>query len=91
MEALPLVLALAGLVLTLLGFFGRIGWLPRNNVAGVRTRSTMRSDAAFRVANRAAGVPTMAGGGVVLAGAVVMWLMLGATAGSRWHSSPSGA
>ncbi|MEZ7125604.1 SdpI family protein [Nonomuraea sp. AD125B] len=53
------------------------GRLPRNEFAGVRTATTMRSDATFLAANRAAGVPTMAGGGVGVVGAVVAWLVPG--------------
>ncbi|MFI6479075.1 SdpI family protein [Nonomuraea sp. NPDC050663] len=75
MELVALLLALAGLAAGVVGGLGLAGRLPRNSVAGVRTRSTMRSDAAFRVANRAAGWPTVAGGGVALAGAVAAVLL----------------
>jgi hypothetical protein len=40
--------------------------LPRNGAVGVRTPSTMRSDAAFETANKAA-APLAGAGGVVLA------------------------
>ncbi|MFI6599628.1 SdpI family protein [Nonomuraea sp. NPDC050536] len=72
---LPLVLVLGGLALGVVGYLGLAGRLPRNNVAGVRTAATMRSDTAFRVANKVAGVPALAGGGVGLAGAVTAWLL----------------
>nr|WP_063792289.1 SdpI family protein [Nonomuraea pusilla] len=72
---MPFVLAFAGLALVVPGWLGRAGRLPRNNFAGVRTPSTMRSDAAFRLANKVAGLPTMAGGGVALAGAVTAWFV----------------
>src|ERR1700749_4163211 len=40
--------------------------LPRNGLAGVRTPGTMRSDQAFKVANKVA-APLTAAGGAVLA------------------------
>lgn len=75
MGYIPLLLVFAGLAVGVVGYLGLIERLPRNNIAGVRTRSTMRSDAAFRVANKAAGVPTLAGGIVALAGGVVGWFV----------------
>ncbi|AQZ66965.1 unnamed protein product [[Actinomadura] parvosata subsp. kistnae] len=75
MNALPIVLALAALILIVLGWLGRAERLPRNGLAGVRTPSTMRSDAAWRAANKAAGIPIMAAGVVALAGAAATWLM----------------
>lgn len=57
----------------LVGWGGFLGWrerLPRERGAGVRTSATLRSDEAFRVANKVASVPTMAAGVVgVLAAA----------------------
>ncbi len=73
MLALALIPALLGV---LVGWGGYLGWrekLPRSRRAGVRTDATMRSDEAFRVANRVAGLPTMVGGAVgVLAGAAAL-------------------
>jgi hypothetical protein len=49
----------------LVGSGGFLGWrerLPRERGAGVRTAATMRSDEAFRIGNRVAGVPTLVGG-----------------------------
>lgn len=70
---LALIPALLGV---LVGWGGFLGWrekLPRARGAGVRTEATMRSDEAFRVANRVAGLPTMVAGAVgVLAGAAVL-------------------
>jgi uncharacterized membrane protein len=45
--------------------------LPRNGIAGVRTPSTMRSDEAFRTANKVAAPLTGAAGVVMAAGGVV--------------------
>jgi uncharacterized membrane protein len=42
--------------------------LPRNGIAGVRTASTMRSDEAFRVANKAAAPLTAVGAAVLIIG-----------------------
>ncbi|TQM82782.1 SdpI/YhfL family protein [Saccharothrix saharensis] len=70
---LALVLGLGGLVVALVGYLGRTERLPRNRFVGLRTPATMRSEEAFRVANRAAGPPTIIGGAVGVAGAVVAW------------------
>ncbi|WP_298179582.1 SdpI family protein [Saccharomonospora sp.] len=64
MFVLALIPAVFGV---LVGWGGFLGWrekLPRSRGAGVRTEATMRSDEAFRVANRVAGLPTMIAGGV---------------------------
>lgn len=70
------VLVLAGAALLVVAVLGARTRLRRNRWAGVRTRATMRSDAAFALAHRAAAVPLGAagavgvlGGGVLLAGA----------------------
>jgi len=50
---------------------GYLGWrekLPRDRGAGVRTPATLASDDAFRIANKVAGLPTMVGGVVGVAG-----------------------
>ncbi|MGH3432197.1 MAG: SdpI family protein [Thermocrispum sp.] len=56
----------------LVGIGGLLGWrgkLSRDNAAGVRTAATLRSDEAFAIGNRVAGLPTMAAGVVgVVAG-----------------------
>src|SRR5262245_1207162 len=66
----PLVVGLG------IGAVGALGWrerLPRNRFAGVRTPATLRSDAAFRVANKVAGLPVLVAGAVgALSGAVAL-------------------
>ncbi|MDA8321334.1 MAG: SdpI family protein [Actinomycetota bacterium] len=57
---------LIGLVVVMLSILMWQGRLRRNWAAGVRTRSTMRSDAAFKAANKAA-APLTGAGGVVFA------------------------
>ncbi len=55
----------------LVGWGGLLGWrerLPRDRGAGVRTSATLRSDEAFRLANKVAGLPTIAAGVVGLLG-----------------------
>lgn len=50
---------------------GLLGWrrrLPRNRFAGIRTPATLRSEAAFRAANRVAAPPVLAAGAVCAAG-----------------------
>ncbi|WP_414936550.1 SdpI family protein [Amycolatopsis sp. cmx-11-51] len=71
------VIALVPIVLGVLvgwgGFLGLREKLPRDRGAGVRTAATMRSDDAFRLGNKVAGLPTLAGGVIaVLAGAAAL-------------------
>jgi len=61
-----IVEVLAGLLILWLAIRMRQGRVRRGSPAGVRTRSTMRSDAAFEVANKAA-APLTAAGGAILA------------------------
>lgn len=60
------------------GWGGMLGWrerLPRSRGAGVRTAATMRSDEAFRIANKVAGLPTVVAGLVgVLAGVAGLFM-----------------
>jgi hypothetical protein len=73
------VLALVPIVLgVLVGWGGLLGWrekLPRDRGAGVRTAATMRSDEAFRVGNKVAGLPTLVGGLIGVVGGVAGLLM----------------
>jgi len=66
-------IALVPIVLgVLVGFGGFLGFrerLTRGGGTGVRTEAALRSEEAFKLANRVAGLPTMAGGAIsVLAG-----------------------
>jgi uncharacterized membrane protein len=69
--ALGIVVVAAGFVLVWVAVAGWRGRLSRNWVAGVRTFSTMRSDAAFAVANKAAAPLGVAGGLVMALGGVL--------------------
>jgi hypothetical protein len=60
-----IVEVLAGLLLLWLAIRMRQGRVLRGSAAGVRTPSTMRSDAAFEVANKAAAPLTGAGGAIL--------------------------
>ncbi len=60
LATVPMILA-GGLV-AYFGVMGARGRLPRNNLVGVRTRASMRSDRAFEVANRTAAPATIAAG-----------------------------
>ncbi len=62
MTGAGIVVVLAGLLVVWLAIRSRQGRLSRNYVAGVRTRSTMRSDEAFRIANKAAAPFTLVSG-----------------------------
>jgi uncharacterized membrane protein len=62
---------LAGVVIVWVSVLGWQQKLPRNGYAGVRTPATMRSDEAFRVANKVA-APLAVAGGVVMAAAGVV-------------------
>ena len=79
------VLALIPVVLgVVVGWGGLLGWrekLPRDRGAGVRTAATLRSDDAFRIANKVAGLPTVtAGVAGILAG--VAGLAMPSTSGT---------
>jgi uncharacterized membrane protein len=64
------IVALAGMVVIGVAVLGWKGRLPRNFVAGVRTPGTMRSDEAFRIANKVAAPLAVAGGAVLVAGGI---------------------
>ena len=80
MFVLALIPILLGVVV---GWGGLLGWrekLPRDRGAGVRTTATLRSDEAFRIANKVAGLPTITAGAVgIFAG--VAGLAMPSTAG----------
>jgi hypothetical protein len=61
-----IVEVLAGLSVVWLAIRMRQGRVARGSAAGVRTPSTMRSDAAFETANKAA-APVTGAGGTILA------------------------
>jgi hypothetical protein len=65
------LLVLVGLLLLAVAVLGARESLPRNRWAGVRTAETLRSDAAFLLANRVAAAPLGAAGAVAVAGGVV--------------------
>jgi len=62
-----IVEVLAGLLVVGLAIRMRQGRVARGSAAGVRTPSTMRSDAAFETANKAA-APLAGAGGAIMAG-----------------------
>ena len=66
-----IVTILAGIVLVWVAAAGWRGRLSRGRPIGVRTPSTMRSDEAFAVANKAAAPLGVAGGVVVALGGVL--------------------
>lgn len=79
------LLVLAGVALIVVAGLGARNRLRRNRWAGVRTGATLRSDAAFALANRVSAAPMAAagavagvGGAVLLAGADGMlgWVVL---------------
>ena len=73
---LGVVLVIAGVALLTVGLLGWRQRLPRNRFAGVRTPATLRSDAAFAVANRVAAPPVLAAGALCAVGG---GLVLGST------------
>ncbi|SNR27647.1 SdpI/YhfL protein family protein [Haloechinothrix alba] len=69
MVFLALIPILGGVLTGWGGYLGWRGRIPRDRGTGVRTWATLRSDEAFRVGNKVAGLPTMTAGGVgVVAG-----------------------
>jgi uncharacterized membrane protein len=75
------IVMLAGLLVV---WLARQSWqerLTRNWIAGVRTPSTMRSDEAFRIANKTAAPLTGAGGVILFAGGLATALVPKSAAG----------
>ncbi|OXM71101.1 SdpI family protein [Amycolatopsis vastitatis] len=69
MFAIALVPIVLGVLVGFGGFLGFRERLTREGGTGVRTEAALRSEEAFKLANRIAGLPTMAGGAIsVLAG-----------------------
>jgi SdpI/YfhL protein family len=66
---------LAGLIVVWLAIRLWQGRVPRGSAVGVRTPSTMRSDAAFKTANKAAAPLSGAGGAVMAVGGVLAAVM----------------
>jgi uncharacterized membrane protein len=56
------VVLLVGVSFGVIGGLGLRGTLRRNRFFGVRTEAAMRSDEAFTLANRVAGLPTLVAG-----------------------------
>jgi hypothetical protein len=83
------LLVVAGIALVVVAALGARSRLPRNRFAGVRTAHTLRSEAAFALANRVAAAPSGAAGGVALVGGIaavcagpgaVGWVLVALTA-----------
>lgn len=68
MNVLAIVLLVVGAGIALVGLFGFLERLPRNRFGGVRTPASMRSDRAFRVANKVGGLPIAVAGAIGAAG-----------------------
>ncbi|WP_206784272.1 SdpI family protein [Amycolatopsis sp. MtRt-6] len=66
MFAIALVPVVLGLLVGFGGFLGFRERLTREGGTGVRTQAALRSEEAFKLANRVAGLPTMAGGAVAV-------------------------
>ena len=64
MFAIALVPIVLGLLVGFGGFLGFRERLTREGGTGVRTQAALRSEEAFKLANRVAGLPTMAGGAI---------------------------
>ena len=67
------VVALVAIMMVVVGWMGLTGSLPRNHVAGIRTRFTLSSDDAWQATHRAA-APYLIFGGVAAAMAAVAFL-----------------
>jgi len=64
--AIALVPIVLGLLVGFGGFLGFRERLTREGGTGVRTQAALRSEEAFKLANRVAGLPTMAGGAIAV-------------------------
>ena len=69
------VVLLVGLSFGVIGGLGLRGTLRRNRFFGVRTEAAMRSDEAFTLANKVAGLPTVVAGLVGVLGAATSLAM----------------
>ena len=69
------VVLLVGVSFGVIGGLGLRGALRRNRFFGVRTEAAMRSDEAFTLANRVAGLPTMVAGLVGVIGAATSFAL----------------
>ncbi|HET7482392.1 MAG TPA: SdpI family protein, partial [Actinomycetota bacterium] len=66
------IVILGGFAVAFIALLGRSGKLPRNRFAGIRTPSTLRSDAAWDVAHRVSWAYTLVSGvGMVILGVVL--------------------
>ena len=81
MVGLAVIVVLAGLGIIWLAVRMWRERVPRNALAGVRTPSTMRSDEAFRVANKAAAPLTGLGGAILAATGLVTAFVPASVAG----------
>jgi hypothetical protein len=79
---LGVLLVVLGAALLTIAVLGLRRKLRRNRWAGVRTAASLRSDAAFAVANQVASAPLAAAGGVAAVGGAV--LLAGATGVLGW-------
>jgi uncharacterized membrane protein len=68
---------IAGIAIIVVGMLGWRAKLPPNGIAGIRTRASMSSDEAFRVANQVAGPPTVAAGVAAFLTGVALLARLG--------------
>ncbi|MPY97697.1 MAG: hypothetical protein GEU97_06780 [Actinophytocola sp.] len=75
MVVVALIPLIGGLLVGVGGFLGWQGRLSRDRGTGVRTEATLRSDEAFAVGNKVAGLPTMAAGVVGIAGGLAALAM----------------
>ncbi|WP_308283257.1 SdpI family protein [Pseudonocardia nigra] len=75
------LLVLAGVALVAVAVLGARSRLRRNRWIGVRTAATLRSEAAFTLANKVAAAPAGAAGAVAIAGGAVLLAGPGAALG----------
>lgn len=75
MVVVALIPLIGGLLVGVGGFLGWQGKLSRDRGTGVRTDATLRSDEAFAVGNKVAGIPTMAAGVVGVTGGLAALAM----------------
>jgi uncharacterized membrane protein len=69
---LAALLAVAGVALFVIGHLSVDDKLPRNHLAGVRTKATLQSDTAWYAGQRAAAIPMQTAGAIAIFVAVVL-------------------
>jgi uncharacterized membrane protein len=76
-----IAMMVGGIALIVLGALGRTGMLARQSIVGLRTKATLASDEAWKVAQEAAAIWVVGAGAILAAGGVLVMLTDSETTG----------